>query len=193
MKKFLLLMGIILTIGEAFALDNKTLSEKANLEYVQNDIDNASQTLLSIPEEERTSQNWLLLGNILHDKNRVDDAIYMYNQAIQTDPKDYKPHYNLGEIYLEQEKPNSALAEFKRVLEIKKDNPYARYNLACAYIKLGEYKKARKELLAAISLKNTVPEFHYNLAYVYKQLKNDKNAKIYLEYFNKLEAGNNEL
>jgi len=188
MKRLLIVLLVLLSANYVFAMTNEELSEKAKLEYVQNNVDDAFQTLLSIPEDARTSQNWLLLGNVLQDKGKSDDAIFMYHQAEQTDLKDYRPPYNLGRIYLEQEKPNSAIKEFEKSISLKKDNPYSHYNLACAYIKLKEYKKARKELLNAISLKNTVPEFHYNLAYVYKQLNKEKNAKVYLEFYNKLEA-----
>ena len=188
MKNLFVIFILLLGIGGCFALDNKELSEKAKLEYVQNNIDNAFDTLISIPEDERTSLNWLLMGNVLQDRGKLDEAIFMYKKAEQADEKDYKPPYNLGRIYLEQNKPNMAIKEFTKSLALKKDNPYTHYNLGCAYIKLGEYKKARKELLDAIALKNTVPEFHYNLAYVYKKLNKEKNAKIYLEFYNKLEG-----
>jgi Flp pilus assembly protein TadD len=81
-----------------------------------------------------------------------------------------------------------AVSQFQTVIKLKKDYAYAHYNLACAYIQLGNLKMARRELLSAIALNKNVPEFHYNLAYVYKQLKNDKNAKIYLGFYDKLES-----
>ena len=79
-----------------------------------------------------------------------------------------------------------AVEQYKKVININPEYPYAHYNLACAYIKLGKYSKAKYELYTAIDLKNTVPEFHYNLAYVFKQLKKEKDAKTYIEYYNKL-------
>ena len=52
-----------------------TLNEQAKLLYADNNITESFNALLSIPEEERTAENWLLLGNILQDKGRNDDAV----------------------------------------------------------------------------------------------------------------------
>jgi len=171
------------------ALETKsesTISREATVFYAENNIQNAFDLLLSIPEEERTPQNYLLLGNILHDQGKNNEAIFMYNKAVLADEKFYRAHYNLGTIYLEDERPNLAIEQFKKVVKLKPDYAYAYYNLGCAYIKIGDIKKARTEFLRAIDIKNTVPEFHYNLAYVYKKLKNEKNANLYLDYYNKL-------
>ena len=46
--------------------------------------------------------------------------------------------------------------------------------------------KAKFELLTATDYKNNVADFHYNLAYVYKKLNKEKQAKTYMEYYNKL-------
>lgn len=189
MRKLYLLLFLVCTLSNLSvnAQDYSTMSDTVSLYYAENDIDNAFNTALMIPEEDRTAQNWLLIGNILHDKGKNDEAIFMYNRAIQKDESYYKGYYNLGVIYLEENRPNLAIEQFAKVKKLKKDYPYAFYNTGCAYLQLNEYKKARREFLNAIALKNTVPEFHYNLAYTYKQLKNEKNAGLYLKYYNELE------
>ncbi len=164
----------------------QTITSQANVLYAENDINNAFNLFLSIPEEERTAQNWLLLGNILQDQGKIDEAIFMYNKAIQVDETFYKAYYNLGNIYLQDGRPNMAVEQYKKVIKLKPEYAYAHYNLGCAYIKLGKLGKAKFELLTAIDLKNTVADFHYNLAYVYKQQKKEKQAKIYLDYYNKI-------
>ncbi len=164
----------------------QNITNQANIFYAENDIKSAFNLFLSIPENERSAQNWLLLGNILQDQGKIDEAIFMYNRAIQLDDKYYKAHYNLGNIYLQDGRPNMAIEQYKKVIKLNPEYAYAHYNLGCAYIKLGKYSKAKFELLTATDLKNTVPDFHYNLAYVYKQLKKEKQAKQYLEYYNKL-------
>ena len=83
-------------------------------------------------------------------------------------------------------RPNMAVEEYKKVIKIKPEYAYAHYNLGCAYIKLEKYGKAKFELLTATDYKNNVADFHYNLAYVYKKLGKEKQAKTYLEYYNKL-------
>ncbi|MDR1167648.1 MAG: tetratricopeptide repeat protein [Heliobacteriaceae bacterium] len=157
-----------------------------NALYAQNNIDKALDLLISVPEEKRTPQDYLLLGNILQDKGKNGEAIFMYNRAILADKKYYKAYYNLGVIYLQEEKPNLAISQFKQVIKLNPEFAYAHFNLGCAYIKTGELKKAKNEFLRAIELKNTVPDFHYNLAYAYKKLNKEKSAKLYLGYYNKL-------
>lgn len=74
MKKFVILLSIIiLNVGNAFA--DVDLSEQAKLLYADNNIAATFDLLLSIPEDDRTAENWLLLGNILQDKGRTSDAL----------------------------------------------------------------------------------------------------------------------
>lgn len=187
MKRFLSLfiLGICL-FSPVFAEESSTISEQAKMLYADNNIEESFNLLLSIPEEERTAENWLLLGNLLQDKERYDDAIFMYTKAILKDDKFYKAHYNLGNCYLNSDKPNMAIEEYKKVLKLKNDYAYAYYNLGCAYIKLGEYRKAKNAFLDAIYFKNTEPDFYYNIAYTYKKLNKEKDAKAYLEIYNKV-------
>ncbi len=161
-------------------------SEQAKVLYAQNEIDEALKLLKSKGEETRTAEDWLLIGNILQDKDRIDEAIYMFQKAIEKDPKYYKAHYNLGYIYLIQEKPNMALAEFKKSVKYKDNFSYGYYNMGCAYLKLKEYRNARYNFFRALDAKNDEPAVYYNLAYTYKMLNNEKQAKVYLDLYNKI-------
>lgn len=185
MKKILLLISI-LTFGASVVFADTALNEKINILYAGNNIKEAFSNILSINEDERTEQQWILAGNILQDEGKIDDAIFMYNRAIVVNEKSYKAHYNLGNIYLQQEKPFLAIDEFKKAVKYNPDFAYGYYNLGCAYIKAGKLKTAKWQFLKAIDLNNQVADFHYNLAYTYKKLNNEKQAKVYLEYYNKL-------
>lgn len=190
MKKILFILILLLIPNSIWATpdtpDYQDISNQATILYAGNDIKNSLELFLSIPEDKRTTQNWLLLGNIMQDQGKNDEAVFMYKKAIQLDEKFYKAYYNLGNIYLKDSKPNMAIEQYKKVIKLKPEYAYAHYNLACAYIKLGKYSKAKYELLTAIDLKNTVADFHYNLAFVYKKLNKEKDAKRYIEYYNKL-------
>lgn len=170
--------------------DELTPSEQAVILYNENDIKSSFNVLLKIKDSERTADDYLLLGNILQDQEKISDAIFMYQRAIETNPKFYKAYYNLGNIYLEQDKSNLAIENYRQANKLNSAFPYAYYNLGCAYLKLGDLKKAKIVFLKAIELKNTEPDFHYNLAYTYKMLKNDKLAKQYLGFYNKLMENN---
>ncbi len=186
MRKILsiFILGILLT-SPVLAGENTT-NEQAKLLYADNNIEGSFNTLLSIPEDDRTAENWLLLGNLLQDKGRNDDAVFMYTRAILKDEKFYKAHYNLANCYLNDDKPNMAIEEYKKVLKIRPEYAYAHYNLGCAYLKLGQYRKAKNAFLDAAYFKNTEPDFYYNLAYAYKKLNKPKDAEAYLKIYDKL-------
>ena len=116
------------------------VTEQAKALYAQNEIDEALKLLKNKTEENRSAEDWLLIGNILQDKDKIDEAIYMFKKSIEKDPKYYKAHYNLGYIYLIQDKPNMALDEFKKSVKYKDDFAYGYYNMACAYLKLKQLK-----------------------------------------------------
>ena len=94
-------------------------SQQAKVLYAQNEIDEALKLLKSKGEDLRSTEDWLLIGNILQDKDRIDEATYMFKKSIDKNPKYYKAHYNLGYIYLIQDKPNMALDEFKKAVKYK--------------------------------------------------------------------------
>ena len=183
MKKLLVIVLLFIG-GVCFAADD--LSKQATAFYSDNNYQKTMDLILQIPEDKRSAQDWLLLGNILDDKGERDNAVFMYQKAINTDSKYYKAYYNLANNYLENSQYNMALQNYKKASRLNDENPYIYYNMACAYMKLGDLKKAKTNLNKAIMYKSDVPEFHYNLAYVYKQLNKPELAQTYLANFNKL-------
>ena len=184
MRKFLFLLSVIFLLADFAAADE--MNDRIRVLYAENNIKDAFNVLLSIPEDDRTSENWLLMGNIMQDEGRLDDAVLMYNHAIASDEKNYKAHYNLGNVYFDKDKTVDAVAEYKKAVKYKPDFAYGYYNLGCAYLKLGKIKDAKWQFYKAIDINNQVADFHYNLAYTFKQLKNEKQAKVYLDYYNKI-------
>lgn len=79
-----------------------------------------------------------------------------------------------------------ALAEFKKAVKYKDNFAYGYYNMGCAYLKLKQYGSAKYNFFRAVDLKNDEPMFYYNLAYTYKQMGKEKQAKTYLDLYNKL-------
>ena len=162
------------------------LSQQAVAFYNDNNLEEALNSFLKIPEKYRTAQDYVLIGNILLDLEKSEDAVFMYKRAILTDEFYYKPYYNIGNVCLNDDKFFMAIDYYKKAIKYAPDFAYAYYNLGCAYIKIGELTKAKSKLTKAIKLKNTEADFHYNLAYVYKKLNKPKLANIYLENYNKL-------
>lgn len=186
MKRFVYLLALLMFTGNLSFAEDSLINDQANLLYAENRIEEAFNLLLTIPPETRTPMNWLLLGNILQDKGRDEDADFMYSQAAVNDPKFYKAVYNLGNLYLEDGKPNLAIEQYKKVLKLKPEFSYAYYNMGCAYLKLGKLRDAKRNFLYAIDYNPTVADFHYNLAYTYKKLNKPKDAQVYIDYYNKI-------
>lgn len=162
------------------------IRDNAKFLYSTNKTNDAIAAYKQIPDSEKTSEDWLILSNISQDKEKPDDATYYLKKSIQADDKNYKAHYNLGNIYFSQNKINMALDEYRKVLRIKKDYSYAYYNKGCCYLKKKSWFNARYEFGLAIKSNPNEPAFYYNLAYTYKMLKKDKKAKEALEMYTRL-------
>ena len=184
MRRVLIFLAIFISINSVFA--SNELSLQATAFYSDNNFQKTMELLLQIDEKKRSAQDWLLLGNLLEEKGEKQNAIFMYQKAINADEKYYKAYYNLANLYLADEKYNMAIENYKKALKFNKENPYVHYNIACAYIKLAEIKKAKNHLIKAVTIKNDIPEIHYNLAFVYKSLNKPKIAQTYLDNYNKL-------
>lgn len=184
MRRVILILLLFLSLNSCFAANE--LSKQATAFYSDNNFQKTMELLLQISENERSAQDWLLLGNLFEEKGEKENAIFMYQKSTFVDEKYYKAYYNLANLYLADERYNIAVEHYKKALKYNKENPYIHYNLACAYIKLAEIKKAKSELIKAVTLNNNIPEIHYNLAYVYKSLGKEKIAQSYLDNYNKL-------
>ena len=189
MKRLFFIGALIISFNSCCVANE--LSQQATAFYSDNNFNKTMDLLLQINEKERSAQDWLLLGNLFDEKGEKNNAIFMYQKAINTDEKYYKAYYNLGNIYLSEERYGMAAENYKQAIKhCKQDNPYLHYNLACAYIKLAELKKAKNELIKAVTIKKNIPEVHYNLAYIYNRLGKTKIAQSYLDNYNNLMENN---
>ena len=162
------------------------IREQAKFLYNSNNLTESLEMFNRIGDADKISDDWLFLANIAQDNAKIIDAIFFLKKAIQSDEKNYKAHYNLGNIYFSDGKINMALAEYKKVLRIKKDYSYAYYNKGCCYLKKKSWYNAKYEFGLAIKENPNEPSFYYNLAYTYKMMKKDKKAQEALEMYNKL-------
>ena len=188
MKNFILSVFLILSMSACFA-DGSELSKQATAFYSDNNHVRTMDLILQINENERSAQDWLLLGNVFADNNKPEDALYMYKKAIEKDKKCYRAYYNIGNYYLDRGQYDEAMDNYLKASRIKNDNPYIYYNMGCVNIKQNDLGKAKTNFNKAIMYDSKVPEFHYNLAYVYKKLGKNKMAQTYLDNYNKLIGG----
>ena len=196
MKKFLVIILMFTLQLSAISAEQKSATKsepnvkdlytQAMALYSDGNNEASLEAFKQIPEYARTSTAWLLMGNLLADVNKKNEAILMYNRAIAVDNDNYKAYYNLGNIYLDDDNFYKAIDCYKEANRANMTFPYAYHNLGIAYVKAGKLKQAKTAFLRALEYKKDVADFHYNLAYVYKQLNKPALAETYLNNYNQL-------
>jgi tetratricopeptide (TPR) repeat protein len=68
----------------------------------------------------------MLLGLVLKDTGRFDEAIELLNMSLKINPKTLNAHYGLGLVFGKQGKLTQALEEFNAELAINPDLPKLR-------------------------------------------------------------------
>lgn len=197
MKKFLKIFVIAISISffqnPIFAQTNsEDIRTAAKLLYMSNKPQQAQIKLLEIPENERITSDYLLLGNTFSDLYKQKEAIASYEKAISMDKTFYKAYYNLANFYLSNYKNDEAIKYYKLSVKYKKDFGYAYYNMGCAYLNNGDFSGARKSFEKAILLKMDEPNLYYNLAYIHKKEGSVKKAQKALDLYNQLMKNRNE-
>ena len=166
--------------------NQKSVHDDAVAFYNTNDITNAYELLKSIPNNQKTEVDYLLMANIMQDKDKLSDAAMLLQKALEINPKFYKAYYNLGYIAQSDGKNDSAIKYYKKALRYNRNFAYAYYNIGICYARKQEFRTAKSYFNRAILRKKDEPDFYYNLAYVYKKLNDNKNAAKSLTIYNNL-------
>ena len=103
------------------------------------------------------------LGNVLLQKERWDDAIAQFQQALQIRPDIAETHYDLGVSLAGEGKDDAAMSEYRRALEIKPDYAEAFYNLGVCLQKQGQLDQAISQYQKSAEFKPDSAGTHNNL------------------------------
>lgn len=125
------------------------------------------------------------LGIILMNKNDVDSAIKLCEEAVKINPLSAEAHLNLGTAYDSKGLADKAIAEYKEAIKIKKEYAIAYFNLGNAYMGKGELKEAINEYVNALSYNPRSVESHINLGNALDNIGDIDNAIV--EYKRALE------
>jgi serine/threonine protein kinase/tetratricopeptide (TPR) repeat protein len=108
-------------------------------------------------------------------KQEVDPSIQIYQQWIQTYPRDSIPHDNLALVYQFTGQDEKALAESSEAMRIDAKDPYSYQNVSTSYLFLNRFDEAKAIAEQAITQKTdpwTIRIVTYNLAFI----RGDQNA-----------------
>ena len=122
---------------------------------------------LSITKEFPNYQlSWKILGAVLGQVGRLDDALIAIQRALELDPKDANSYSNLGIILNDLGRFKQAETAHMQALLLKPNFIEAHYNLGNTFKKLDRLEDAEASYKKAISLKPDYALAHSNLGNV---------------------------
>jgi tetratricopeptide (TPR) repeat protein len=119
-----------------------------------------------------TSGNYLALNNLgvaLDHDATVDEAIALFQKAVQIDPRYAMGQFNLGNALLNKGHADEAIEHYQRALEIWPGYAEAHNNLANAILPKGQVDEAMAHYQTALKLKADYAQAHLGLGTVLLQ------------------------
>jgi tetratricopeptide (TPR) repeat protein len=107
------------------------------------------------------------LGNILYQRNRIPEAMDLFNQASQIEPA--IAHYSLGNALIEKGRASEAIEEYRQALRIDPDDAEAHNNLGSALLLTGRTSEAIDEYKQALRINPDYAKARNNLGNVLVQ------------------------
>lgn len=95
---------------------------------------------------------YLFNGIVYANKGMLDEAIALYQKAIEINPEYAGTYYNLGAVYFSKGMLDEAAAELKKAIEINPKYADAHNNLVIVYYFMEEYELAVKHCDIVIEL-----------------------------------------
>lgn len=109
----------------------------------------------------------IMLGSVLDDLGRIDEAVMYLEKAIRLAPNEIGAIGNLGFRYMDIGNYKGAIKQFNRVLELSPDEPLAYNNRGYAKYKMNDLKGAMKDIERSIALYPQNSYAYRNRALVY--------------------------
>ena len=119
------------------------------------EAENVAQNLLKQFPDDLTCLN--ILGVITDGKGNTEEAIKIYQKALNINENSPETHFNMGSILHRLGRSNEARVSYEKAISIKSDFLNAHFNLGLVYQNLQDNKKAIESFEKAIELK---PDFH---------------------------------
>jgi len=118
----------------------------------------------AIDTEATLADPWVNLGVIYSRNDQLDDAIQVYQTALQIDPAEYSAMNNLYEVYIVQEDLEAAENLEARVEKYRERNPYYLMMLSEESLELGKYQESMSLLKRAIRKKDNDHLLYFAMA-----------------------------
>jgi len=130
-------------------------------------------------------------GNQLSAEKKYDEAISLYEQFLQKNPKAYQVHFNIGNCYKEKGELDKAMEEYNQVLEkVKKEEKNTSRNeiearalaaIGECYLKKDDYENAQKYFKESIEIFPKDEALAYNVGEIFFSKQKIDEAIHYFE------------
>jgi tetratricopeptide (TPR) repeat protein len=105
-----------------------------------------------------------------HVHDSPDEALAVFQRAIEADPRFSWPHHNVGRLYMARQDYEQALVWLTRALEINPDHWRALYNYGVTNYRLKRYPEALTAYRKALAISPNDGGLHANVGWVLIQL-----------------------
>ena len=132
-----------------------------------------------------------LLGLILTEQEKIEEAIQCYENGIKADPKFPMIYNNLGLLYFNYKIDNEKAENFyKKSISIDAKIPEPHNNLGSLYNSINKFDDAIFCYKKAISINSKFSQSHHNIGNVYMTIGNFIEAKKHFEECIKIDSNN---
>jgi protein O-GlcNAc transferase len=116
------------------------------------------------------------LGIILHEGNRIEDAILHFRKAVSLNANFYQAYFNLANALKDLKNFDLAIKTYQRALELEPRYAEAYNNLGVIFHAQEEHEKALECFLKAIYLEEEYAEAYCNIGLTYVALNDTESA-----------------
>ena len=109
------------------------------------------------------------LGDIAVDRNDLDGAMKLYQQALAVAPNETDASIGLAHVYTEKGQPEEALPLLQGVINVDPTNILAHYRLSSVYRELKRTEDAKRELETYQKYK----EIKERMRAIYKEMRQE--------------------
>ncbi len=114
--------------------------------------------------EPRYPEALVNLGDVLHDQNRIEEAIACYQRAIEIRPDHASAYFGLGIALQSNFEWDAALAAYAKTLSFEPDRADVHNNIAIVYQNRGQLDHAIQHFRRSLQLRPDVAYTHSSLA-----------------------------
>ena len=117
-----------------------------------------------------------ILGLILTEEKKIDEAIYFYKKGIEINPDSAIIYNNIAGLYKTKGIFDEAEKHYQVAISLNKNIPDIHNNLGNLFKLINKYEKAKKCYLKSININPNYSIGYYNLGIIYKNLGDNLNA-----------------